>query len=234
MTRILVTGSRDWQNRTLIRTVLAEYTTPEAVLVVGDCPTGADDVARHVWGLWPGGHVEIHCAGWSVHGRAAGPIRNQAMVDSAADVCLAFIRDGSKGATDCVARCRTAGIPVRVWTESRTHYPDDKYAPHPSPLCRTERIGDDMSGLWGEVTCLDCRAVGVDHVDRPVTHYADEGLGVSFDAVTMTAGPVDPLCGRGRFGDLMTWFIEEVTCPSCRADAAPRPHRTPHRNSRYG
>ena len=48
----------------------------------------------------------------------------------------------------------------------RTHYPDDKDAPHPSPLCRTDRMGDDMSGMWGEVTCLDCRAIGAGVIDR--------------------------------------------------------------------
>lgn len=115
MTRILVTGSRDWNSPAVIRFALAQYTTPEALLVVGDCPTGADRIARDIWTLWPGGQVEVHRADWRCHGRAAGPIRNQEMVDAGADVCLAFIRAGSKGATDCLSRAERAGIPTRVW-----------------------------------------------------------------------------------------------------------------------
>lgn len=67
------------------------------------------------------GHVpEIHPAEWHVHGPAAGPMRNQAMVDLGADVCFAFgelqrMKRGklrNTGTGDCVERCRKAGIRV--------------------------------------------------------------------------------------------------------------------------
>jgi hypothetical protein len=110
MTRVLVTGSRNWHAPDAVSFALDQY-PPDATLVVGDCPTGADRQAREAWT----GPVEVHRADWDRHGKAAGPLRNQSMVDSGADVCLAFIRAESRGATDCLERAKKANIPARVW-----------------------------------------------------------------------------------------------------------------------
>lgn len=45
----------------------------------------------------------------------AGLVRNQHMVALGADICLAFVREHSRGATDCVRRAERAGIDVRRW-----------------------------------------------------------------------------------------------------------------------
>ena len=58
--------------------------------------------------------METHPADWSTHGRAAGPIRNQQMVDRGADICLAFPTSSSIGTWDCVRRAKAAGIPVEI------------------------------------------------------------------------------------------------------------------------
>lgn len=108
--RVLVTGSRDWSDYETIRAALAAYDIPDAILVVGDCPTGADIIARQLWYF----RQEVFAADWKQYGRAAGPIRNQAMVDSGADVCLAFIRNGSKGATHCANAAMKAKIPTII------------------------------------------------------------------------------------------------------------------------
>jgi hypothetical protein len=52
--RILVTGSRTWAGTTVIRTALARYHHPEAILVSGACPRGADAIAEHIWRSWGG------------------------------------------------------------------------------------------------------------------------------------------------------------------------------------
>lgn len=114
--RILVTGSRDWVDAAVIRQALLDvwesYDCPVApVLVSGGCPTGADAIAERLWTGWSF-PVERHPAEWDAHGRAAGPVRNNAMVTAGADVCLAFIRNGSKGATQCAAVADRAGIPT--------------------------------------------------------------------------------------------------------------------------
>ncbi|MFE0079201.1 SLOG family protein [[Kitasatospora] papulosa] len=124
--RILITGSRDWTDETAISkalTALAAANTfaeQPTVIVHGACPTGADQMADD-WARWHAQHsplitVERHPANWDAHGRAAGPRRNAAMVAAGADTCLAFIRNGSRGATGCAVLAEQAGIPTRRYT----------------------------------------------------------------------------------------------------------------------
>jgi len=122
--RILVTGSRNWQDIGVVRRALNEVLAVRPhdqpiVVVHGDCPTGADIMAK-TWALTADDYERVteepHPAAWHLHGRKAGPIRNQNMVSKGADVCLAFIKDGSRGATGCADLAKAAGIPVRRWT----------------------------------------------------------------------------------------------------------------------
>ena len=120
MTRILVTGSRDWSDWPTLAKALFEAVDDYGPLVVvsGHCPTGADAMAE--WVAENLLHhmevsvvrVERHPADWSL-GRRAGPERNRKMVELGADVCLAFIKNGSKGATHTANLAEKAGIPVR-------------------------------------------------------------------------------------------------------------------------
>jgi hypothetical protein len=109
--RILVTGSRTWTDEAAIAEALAgHWHDGNAVLVTGACPRGADEIAERIWRS-RGGQVEHHPADWST-GRDAGMRRNAGMVSLGADVCLAFIRDGSPGATQAARLAEQAGIPV--------------------------------------------------------------------------------------------------------------------------
>lgn len=115
--RVLVTGSRNWENRLVIRSALdlVHFAQGRCVLVSGACPTGADRMAeKHATYLrWT---IERHPADWDRYGKAAGPRRNAEMVRLGADVCLAFIRDGSRGATHTARLARDHGIPTTVCT----------------------------------------------------------------------------------------------------------------------
>lgn len=114
MTRILVTGSRDWSDREAVEMSLLTYHMlygDNIVVVHGDCPTGADRIAKEFCE-----EMDIkqdkHPADWGAHGKAAGPLRNQKMVDLGADACLAFPLEGSRGTVDCMERAEAAGITV--------------------------------------------------------------------------------------------------------------------------
>lgn len=118
--RILITGSRDWQDRDAIWRALGDTVGPiditrETVLVSGACPRGADALAEE-WARKYGLTIERHPANWQLEGKRAGFIRNARMVHLGADVCLAFIRNGSRGASHTARLAEQAGIPTRRWT----------------------------------------------------------------------------------------------------------------------
>lgn len=122
--RILVTGSRDWDDVHMIFTALHDETTyafaagRRPVIVHGACPTGADYIAVRWWTLHSEQcDIEPHRAEWKRYGASAGPRRNQEMVNAGAHVCLAFIKNGSHGATGTATMARKAGITTRVWAD---------------------------------------------------------------------------------------------------------------------
>lgn len=113
--RILVTGSRDWTNGTRIRKAILmaaleeRVTTRSQITVVHGGARGADQMAETIArGL--GMQTERHPADWEKYGRRAGFIRNDEMVKLGADVCLAFIKNQSKGATMCSRLAEEAGM----------------------------------------------------------------------------------------------------------------------------
>lgn len=117
--RILITGSRDWSDRVAIaRAIRQEWLDadrPYRVTVIHGGARGADYLAG-IYAKSMNFNVEEYKADWSL-GKRAGYIRNQEMVDAGADVCLAFIRNKSKGATMCAELAQQAGIPTKIWRQ---------------------------------------------------------------------------------------------------------------------
>lgn len=87
-------------------------------VVHGGCPTGADALAAH----WATGHdnvrTEVFPADWDTYGRRAGPIRNQAMIDSLdpdrlnQHLVVAAWDGKSRGTLSTIRFARKANIPV--------------------------------------------------------------------------------------------------------------------------
>lgn len=83
---LLVSGSRYFSDCEALWSKLSALSP--SLLVVGDCPTGADELARS-WACCvadPTPRVQFHRALWSVWGRKAGPKRNAEMVNSVAEL----------------------------------------------------------------------------------------------------------------------------------------------------
>jgi len=120
--KVLVCGSRGWKDPLPINAMLAGFDVlaeggGDRVTVIHGGARGADTLAKSLavqWGL----DVIDEPADWDTYGRAAGPIRNQKMLDKyQPDVVLAFRTYGkSTGTDDMVARARKAGIPTFVIT----------------------------------------------------------------------------------------------------------------------
>lgn len=111
--RVLVTGSRDWLDKLELRLAIIDAAAVRMesglVIVHGACPSGADAMAAE-WAADYKVPAEPHPADWARFGKSAGFRRNAEMVALGADVCLAFIRNSSRGAAHCADLAEKAGI----------------------------------------------------------------------------------------------------------------------------
>lgn len=114
--RLLVCGDRNWTNRALVYEQVRSFAPS---LVIHGAARGADTIGGDVAKLL-NVPVQVYPAQWATHGRAAGPIRNQQMLDEGKpDYVLAFHNDifNSKGTKDMLNRAKKAGVPCTLVTE---------------------------------------------------------------------------------------------------------------------
>ena len=112
--KVLVCGDRNWTDREAIRSWLSKLQDWGYDTIIQGHARGADKVSAS----------EAKCmrlkvltfpAKWEQYGRAAGPIRNQEMLDvGEPDLVVYFHNDlsKSKGTADMVRRAKKAGIEV--------------------------------------------------------------------------------------------------------------------------
>lgn len=115
--RILVTGGRDYADSDTVRRVLSDVHKKHGISeIIHGGARGADTLCAQ-WAAAERIPVQQFRAEWEKHGKAAGPLRNQRMIDEGApDACIAF--HGGAGTADMVRRVRAAGFPL--WEVSRT------------------------------------------------------------------------------------------------------------------
>ena len=112
--KVLVCGDRNWTDKEKIWWALYGF-PKDTVIVTGGC-RGTDTLADEV-GQEFGLKVNIYLADWKGLGKAAGPVRNQTMLEEdRPDLVIAFHSDikKSKGTKDMAGRAKKAGIPVVV------------------------------------------------------------------------------------------------------------------------
>ena len=114
--RILVAGSRNFTDKTLMGLEMSRWVNQEDVTIVTGGALGADSIAGE-WAKALGYKSEVHAAEWKKHHKAAGIIRNRAMVDSGVDRVLIFYGPlgETAGSKYTEEYARGKGVPVEVF-----------------------------------------------------------------------------------------------------------------------
>lgn len=112
--RVLVCGGRDYANIERVFYALDQYHKRHGPisLVITGAARGADTLAG-AWALARRVDLDPYPADWRTHGKRAGPLRNQQMIDEGKPtVVIAF--PGGAGTADMVRRAKAAGITTHV------------------------------------------------------------------------------------------------------------------------
>jgi len=132
--RIAVGGGRDFQDYGRLKYDLSDFIVrlhegaeddhpgeKVGITIVSGGASGADSLAKRYAKEFLCDYVEF-LPDWTTHGRAAGFIRNQLIVDAATHL-LAFWDGQSKGTTHSIALAKKKGIPVEIHSYG---YPNDR------------------------------------------------------------------------------------------------------------
>lgn len=109
--RVLVCGGRDYSDKRSLTIVLdaAHFANPIVCLIHG-AARGADQLAAD-WALDNDVLCNAYPADWDRDGKAAGPLRNQRMLDlGKPHLVIAF--PGGRGTADMIKKAEAARVPV--------------------------------------------------------------------------------------------------------------------------
>lgn len=107
---VVVTGGRDYSDRVAVAAALGRLLEAGPFVLVHGGASGADALCA-LWAQGKGIPVEEFPADWSMHGRKAGPIRNEQMASLPLSGAVAF--PGGSGTADMCRRLEAHG--VKVW-----------------------------------------------------------------------------------------------------------------------
>jgi len=109
--KVAVIGSRTFKDTQLLESILTEYKTKITCIISGGA-NGADQLAE----AWANNNdivTMIFKPDWKMHGRAAGVIRNQDIIQNC-DICIAFWDGTSKGTSNSISLCKKYNKPVTI------------------------------------------------------------------------------------------------------------------------
>jgi hypothetical protein len=113
MAKVVVAGTRTFADYALLCAKLdALLANLDSVTIISGGASGADGLGER-YAAERGYPVEVMAADWATHGRAAGPIRNEAMADAATHVVV-FWDGKSRGSKSMMEAARRRGLPLRV------------------------------------------------------------------------------------------------------------------------
>lgn len=108
--KALVCGGRDYSDKLALWHTLDCAGPPHISAIISGMARGADSLAAE-WAINAKLKLYAFPADWNKHGKAAGAIRNQQMLDEGKpDVVIAF--PGGRGTADMVSRAKAQGFKV--------------------------------------------------------------------------------------------------------------------------
>ena len=122
MFRLVITGSRNWNDKNVILKELLEikdFYKEDVVLVSGHNPRGADAICEEIADIF-NWSIETYPPEWRDENgnfiKSAAFKRNSKMLADGADACLAFHKNNSEGTAHAVKTAQKLGIPTKVVT----------------------------------------------------------------------------------------------------------------------
>jgi len=111
LTKVLICGGRDFDNRDVLFTTLDDLNLRFCFsCVITGGAKGADRLA-HLWAAKNHLDAKVYPANWERHGKMAGILRNREMLkEESPDLIVAF--PGGRGTEDMVKIGRKAGVEV--------------------------------------------------------------------------------------------------------------------------
>ena len=116
--RVIICGSRTWVGAGIIAARVRDFASDTIVITGG--AVGVDQLA-HSFAVEAGLSTEEYPADWKTYGRAAGPVRNAQMLDSGADLVIAFWDGESPGTKDMINKAKHRKVPTEI------HYADGRH-----------------------------------------------------------------------------------------------------------
>lgn len=115
--RVLICGSRTFTEQKIVFDYIEQNLSSRDIVMHGACATGADRLADRACKIFaiP---VERYPANWVLHGKGAGPLRNQFMIDQKPNLVVAFWDGESTGTLDTLNRTVRRCIPFSVYWAS--------------------------------------------------------------------------------------------------------------------
>jgi hypothetical protein len=116
---VIIAGSRDFNDQALLYERCDHLLSQQSdVVVISGAARGADQMGER-YATDRGLGIVRMPADWETHGKRAGYLRNNAMLERA-DAVIAFWDGTSRGTANMIDIARKAGVPVRVVMTNRT------------------------------------------------------------------------------------------------------------------
>jgi hypothetical protein len=119
--RILICDSRTWTNRKLVEDTITNIKGYSDITFIHGGASGADNICSRVC---KDNNIkqEVYIPNWKKYGKAAGPIRNQEMLNTGVDLVIAFCHGSivngeftpSKGTNDTITRAKSMDIKINI------------------------------------------------------------------------------------------------------------------------